>query len=92
MAEAKKGKKLSNHQRARISEGKKGRRGNHTGHRHSKDTKDMMSLAALGHKRIAGRKWCYDLLTGKERRVIELPKGYVWGRDPEKEYAKNFSC
>ena len=82
------GRKLSAHQKERISEGKTGKRGNHTGKTHSASTKNVMSLRALGHKRNVGKKWCYDLLTGAEKRCTELPKGFVWGRNPEHELGR----
>lgn len=77
------GRPLSEHQKKRISEGKTGKRGNHTGHTHSDVTKNIMSLRAMGHKRNTGSKWCYDPLTGVEKRSPVLLPGFVWGRNPE---------
>jgi len=79
------GRPLSDHQRQRISEGKTGKRSNHSGKAHSQSTKNVMSLRAMGHKRINGLRWCHDPSTGKERRVRELIPGYLWGRNPELE-------
>lgn len=86
---ARAGKPLSDLQKQRISEAKKGKPSNHTGHKHNTQTKIMMSLSAMGNKGSSGLRWCHDPITGKEKMKEELPEGYVWGRNPDVEIHKN---
>lgn len=81
---------LSDFQKKRISEGRIGKRNNHQGHFHSQNTKNIMSLRAQGHKRLVGRRWCHDPVTGKEQLVKELPEGYLLGRNPDLNVASSF--
>lgn len=84
---------LSDHHRKRISEGKTGKRGSHTGCKHNEDTKILMSLKSSGHKRNAGKIWCYNPVTGQERKYNtgeEPPEGFIKGRNPDLEFGKNF--
>lgn len=85
------GRKMSDFQKAQISKALKGR-SNHTGKKHRQDTKENLALRALGHTRNRGRRWCYDPDTKVERFVLgDIPDGYVLGRNPDLECAKNFN-
>lgn len=53
------------------------------GQKHSEDTKRAIGLSRMGVDPIKGKRWCHDPATGQEKRVYELPEGYLWGRNPE---------
>jgi hypothetical protein len=92
MSEAKRNKTLSEYQRMRMSEAKKGQPNNHAGHKHSETTKNIQALRRKGVKTRQGMKWCHNPITKQESAAYEnaLPEGFVWGRSPDLEVHKNF--
>lgn len=62
---------------------------NFEGRIHSSTTKLMMSIDRAGRygKHIGGLKWCHNPVTYEQKRVKELPEGFIWGRGMEsKDY------
>jgi len=82
--------KTDEHKR-KISESRKGR-SNFKGKRHRDDSKRIIMHGRGDRDPIQGRRWCFNPLTGQEKRQYELPLGYRWGRNPEwKDYLKSAS-
>jgi len=83
MVKAITGLKKSETHRMAMSLAKKGKASNFKGKKHSEYSKQLIKAGRGTRDPINGRKWCHDPLTGKEKRVFELPEGFRWGRTPE---------
>lgn len=64
----------------KISESRKGK-GNFAGKKHSEFAKKSIAFSRKGKDPIGSKRWCHNPITGKELRAIELPEGFIWGRD-----------
>jgi hypothetical protein len=75
------GRKWDSETKDKISRKRKGK-GNHNT-RHRLESRMMTSLSMKGNTNVKGLRWAYNPFTGKEKRVHDLPEGFVWGRSPE---------
>jgi hypothetical protein len=85
MSEAKIGRKRDEATKQKISNSRKGK-GNFIGKSHSQFAKKAIAFSRRGKNPVAGKRWCYNPITGKELRANELPEGFIWGRDKSVMY------
>lgn len=83
MAAAKIGKSRPESSNRKASITMKGK-SNFRGKKHSEESKKAIAAAMAGNDNVAGLIWCYDPVSGEEKRIASiemLPRGWLIGRE-----------